>query len=52
MKTYLVKVEEKIETYWKVRAKNKEDAENNFYYGDEKRKTFVTQEVTEVQKVN
>tara|TARA_R100000656_G_C3931451_1_gene124907 strand:- start:379 stop:537 length:159 start_codon:yes stop_codon:yes gene_type:complete len=50
MKTYLVTLEEKTQTLWEVEAKTKEDAENNFYYGNEKMKTFVTQEVTEVKR--
>ena len=51
MKTYLVTLEEKTQTDFLVEAESREDAENNFYYGKEKSKTFVTQEVIETKEV-
>ena len=51
MRKYLVTLEEKTRTNFLVDAESREDAENYFYYGKEKSKTYVTQEVTEIKEV-
>ena len=53
MKIYLVKVEETNKKIWRVKAKSKEDAENNYYYGEEIRKDrkFLNEEITEIKEV-
>ena len=34
MKKYIVKVQETSHTIWEIEAKDKADAENNYFYGD------------------
>ena len=53
MRKYLVTLEVTNKEVWQVKADSKEDAENNYYYGEEIRKDrkFLNEEITSVEEV-